>query len=98
LTGHKKIRLCDDADAALSVLIILSDRKRRSVKRFFVYRSGGGVLPRGNLSFLAGLYGAVFAKMLIAQRAFIEELESQLIQIKTAIFGGKRFVLKTDSS
>jgi predicted phage tail protein len=37
---------------------------------------------------------AVFAKMLIAQRAFIEELESQLIQVKAAIFGGKRFVIK----
>jgi hypothetical protein len=38
LTGHKKIRLCDGADTALSVLIILSTKKRRTVKRFFMYR------------------------------------------------------------
>jgi hypothetical protein len=34
----KKIRVWTVADAALSMLIILSDKKRRIVKRFFMYR------------------------------------------------------------
>ncbi|MCL2277544.1 MAG: phage tail protein [Treponema sp.] len=38
-----------------------------------------------------GWFGALFARMLIAQRAFIEELQVQLIQVKGALFGGERF-------
>jgi len=39
LTGHKKIRLFDGAGAALSLVLSVSAKKRRIVKRFFVYRS-----------------------------------------------------------
>jgi hypothetical protein len=35
---------------------------------------------------------AAFIRNLFAQRAFIEQLESVLIQVKAAIFGGERFV------
>ena len=39
-----------------------------------------------------GWFGALFAKLLVAQQAFIEELQAQIIQVNAAIFGGKRFV------
>ena len=38
-----------------------------------------------------GWFGAVFARLLVAQQAFIEELQSQLIKVNNAIFGGPRF-------
>ncbi len=34
---------------------------------------------------------AIFAKQIMAQNAFIEQLQSILIQVKNAIFGGERF-------
>jgi hypothetical protein len=34
---------------------------------------------------------ALFAKLLIAQQAFIEELQSQILKINGAIYGGDRF-------
>jgi hypothetical protein len=39
LTGHKKIRLYNGAGAARSLVLSVSAKKRRVVKRFFVYRS-----------------------------------------------------------
>ena len=39
---------------------------------------------------------AIIVKQLIAQRAFIEKLQSLLIQVKGAIFGGERFVNNND--
>jgi len=38
-----------------------------------------------------GWFGAVFARLIVAQQAFIETLQSQLIQVNGAIFGGERF-------
>jgi hypothetical protein len=34
---------------------------------------------------------ALFAKLLIAQQAFIEELQSQILKINGAIYDGDRF-------
>jgi len=39
----------------------------------------------------AAWFGAVFVKMLIAQQAFIDDLQSKLIQVENAVFGGPRF-------
>jgi hypothetical protein len=36
---------------------------------------------------------AIFAKLLVAQQAMIESLQSTLIQVKAMIFGGERFVI-----
>jgi len=36
-------------------------------------------------------FGAVFAKLIVAQQAFIEELQAQMIQVSNTIFGGSRF-------
>ena len=38
-----------------------------------------------------GWFGAVFAKLLVVQQAFIEELQTKLIQVENGIFGGPRF-------
>jgi len=42
-----------------------------------------------------GWFGALFAQLLVTQKAFIEELQAQLIQVKGAIFGGERFTINT---
>jgi hypothetical protein len=38
-----------------------------------------------------GWFGAVFAKLLVVQQAFIEELAARVIKINGAIYGGDRF-------
>jgi hypothetical protein len=44
-----------------------------------------------------GIFSDVFCQVLFAQQAAIDTLESQLIQIKNAIFGGERFTRSGDS-
>jgi hypothetical protein len=43
-----------------------------------------------------GIFSDVFCKMLFAQQAAINTLESELIQVKNAIFGGARFTKSDD--
>jgi hypothetical protein len=38
-----------------------------------------------------GWFGAVFARLLVAQQAFIETLEAQVLKITGAVYGGNRF-------
>jgi hypothetical protein len=38
-----------------------------------------------------GWFGALFARVLIAQQAFIETLEAQILKINGAVYGGDRF-------
>ena len=38
-----------------------------------------------------GWFGALFTKLLVAQQAFIEELQTKLIRVENSIFGGPRF-------
>jgi hypothetical protein len=49
-------------------------------------------LDSPNLTNNVEWFGAVFTRLIVAQRAYIEALESMLIQVNGAIFGGERFV------
>jgi hypothetical protein len=44
-----------------------------------------------------GIFSVVFCRLLFAQQAAIATLESQLIQVQNAIFGGERFTKSEDS-
>jgi hypothetical protein len=45
-----------------------------------------------------GTFTAVFCRTIAAQQAFINELQTKLIQVQNAIFGGARFVRNGDGS
>ena len=66
-------------------------------------RSFADGLEEAGLTQDMGWFGAIFAKTLIAQRAFIATLETQILKISGVIYGGNRFdangnVVDPDSS